>query len=323
MADAAQDWDAGGDRLAARPLPAAETIRTARPPCAAMASRVRTLEGEPWAARLRTEVRSAVSPRRLRGEVCRGFERCGGQAGARAGAAAAGGGSRGPGPLRRRRWRGLEGGVLPVVAPLARLLPAGGLRRGTTVAVAAGPAATSLLWAVLVEASAGGAWVGVVGRPDLGLVAAAEAGMRLERLALVPAPGPELHGRHVRVARRPRRRRHGRRAPGARGRAAAARGAGPAAGRGALRPGPVARRRCAAELHRCPVERGGVGAPRRERAAGAAAGQGPGAGAGDGPGGSGGAAADARAAAVGPRGPPPRPRPRPPSGWPDEPPPRA
>jgi hypothetical protein len=34
--------------------------------------------------------------------------------------------------------------------------------------------------------------VGVVGRPDLGLVAAAEAGMRLERLALVPAPGPEL-----------------------------------------------------------------------------------------------------------------------------------
>jgi hypothetical protein len=66
------------------------------------------------------------------------------------------------------------------------------LRRGTTVAVAAGPAATSLLWAVLVEASAGGAWVGVVGRPDLGLVAAAEAGMRLERLALVPAPGLEL-----------------------------------------------------------------------------------------------------------------------------------
>jgi hypothetical protein len=87
---------------------------------------------------------------------------------------------------------GGEGRVLPVVAPLARLLPAGGLRRGTTVAVAAGPAATSLLWAVLVEASAGGAWVGVVGRPDLGLVAAAEAGMRLDRLALVPAPGPEL-----------------------------------------------------------------------------------------------------------------------------------
>jgi hypothetical protein len=82
--------------------------------------------------------------------------------------------------------------VLPVAAPLARLLPASGLRRGTTVAVAPGPAATSLLWAALAAASADGAWVGIVGRPDLGLVAAAEAGMRLERLALVPRPGAEL-----------------------------------------------------------------------------------------------------------------------------------
>jgi hypothetical protein len=87
---------------------------------------------------------------------------------------------------------GTDGRVLPVVAPLARLLPAGGLRRGTTVAVPPAPAATSLLWAVLAEASADGAWVGIVGRPDLGLVAAAEAGMRLERLALVPRPGAEL-----------------------------------------------------------------------------------------------------------------------------------
>ncbi len=87
---------------------------------------------------------------------------------------------------------GSDGGVLPVVAALARLLPAGGLRRGTTVALPPGPAATSLLWASLVTASADGAWVGIVGRPDLGLVAAAEAGMRLERLALVPRPGAEL-----------------------------------------------------------------------------------------------------------------------------------
>ena len=33
----------------------------------------------------------------------------------------------------------VDGRVLPVIAPLARLLPAGGLRRGTTVAVAGGP----------------------------------------------------------------------------------------------------------------------------------------------------------------------------------------
>lgn len=77
-------------------------------------------------------------------------------------------------------------GVLPVAAPLAELLPAGGLRRGATVAVAPGPAATSVLFALLAEASAAGSWIGVVGRPGLGIAAAAEAGVRLERLALVP-----------------------------------------------------------------------------------------------------------------------------------------
>jgi hypothetical protein len=85
-----------------------------------------------------------------------------------------------------------DGRVLPVVEPLARLLPAGGLRRGSTVALPAAPAATSLLLALLAEASAGGAWSAVVGRPGLGLVAAVEAGVRLERLALVPEPGPDL-----------------------------------------------------------------------------------------------------------------------------------
>lgn len=82
--------------------------------------------------------------------------------------------------------------VLPVLAPLARLLPAGGLRRGSTVAVSGGPGAGSLLVALLAEASVDGAWVGVIGRPELGVVAAAEAGLRLDRLALVPHPGRDL-----------------------------------------------------------------------------------------------------------------------------------
>jgi hypothetical protein len=85
-----------------------------------------------------------------------------------------------------------DAAVLPVAEPLARLLPAGGLRRGSTVALPAVPGATSLLLALLAEASADGAWVGVVGRPGLGLLAAAEAGVRLERLALVPHPGADL-----------------------------------------------------------------------------------------------------------------------------------
>ena len=82
--------------------------------------------------------------------------------------------------------------VLPVTEPLARLLPAGGLRRGSTVAVPGGPGSSSLLLALLAAASADGVWVGVVGRPELGVVAAAEAGLRLERLALVPRPGADL-----------------------------------------------------------------------------------------------------------------------------------
>jgi hypothetical protein len=85
-----------------------------------------------------------------------------------------------------------SGAVLPVGAPLTDLLPAGGLRRGSTVAVTDAPGGTSLLLALLAEASTGGAWAGVVGRPDLGLVAAAEAGVRLDRLAMVPHPGTDL-----------------------------------------------------------------------------------------------------------------------------------
>ena len=87
---------------------------------------------------------------------------------------------------------GADGRLLAVDGPLAGLLPAGGLRRGATVAVAAGAGSTSLLLALLARASAAGAWAGVIGRPELGLVAAAEAGVALERLALVPHPGNDL-----------------------------------------------------------------------------------------------------------------------------------
>jgi hypothetical protein len=85
---------------------------------------------------------------------------------------------------------------LPVVPALRPLLPGGGLRRGSTVAINGqtsipGTGATSLLFAVLAEASAAGSWCAVVGLPRLGLVAAAEAGVAIERLALLPHPGPD------------------------------------------------------------------------------------------------------------------------------------
>jgi hypothetical protein len=53
------------------------------------------------------------------------------------------------------------------------------------------PDSRSLVLALLAEASAAGAWAGVVGMSGLGAVAAAELGVVLERLALVPYPGPE------------------------------------------------------------------------------------------------------------------------------------
>lgn len=77
--------------------------------------------------------------------------------------------------------------TLAVVDPLATLLPGGGLRRGTVVAVGGG-AATSLALALVAEASGQGSWVAAVGMPTLGLVAAAELGVALDRLAVVDTP---------------------------------------------------------------------------------------------------------------------------------------
>jgi hypothetical protein len=76
--------------------------------------------------------------------------------------------------------------LLPVVPALQPLLGGQGLRRGTTVAVGRSAA---LALALVAGASAAGSWVAAVGLPDLGIVAAAETGIALERLALVPTPG--------------------------------------------------------------------------------------------------------------------------------------
>ena len=82
--------------------------------------------------------------------------------------------------------------TLAVLPCLAGLFPEGGLRRGSTVVVGPGPVpgATSLALSLLAGPSAGGCWCAVVGAPELGLVAAAQLGTELERLALVPSPGP-------------------------------------------------------------------------------------------------------------------------------------
>lgn len=83
---------------------------------------------------------------------------------------------------------------LPIVPELRPLFPGGSLRRGSTVAVGRDgttPGSTSLLFTLLAAASAAGSWCAAVGLPHLGLVAAAEAGVAVDRFALVPNPGPE------------------------------------------------------------------------------------------------------------------------------------
>lgn len=74
---------------------------------------------------------------------------------------------------------------LPVHPALAEVLP-GGLRRGSTITVCG---SMSLLLAVLGAASAGGAWCALVGFPHISAEAAAEYGVDLSRLAIVPSPG--------------------------------------------------------------------------------------------------------------------------------------
>ncbi len=99
--------------------------------------------------------------------------------------------------------------VLPVLPALADLVP-GGLRRGTTVVVTTSTVttstvttstvttrtagmpqgATSLALSLAAAATLTGSWCAVVGVPDLGLTAAAELGLVLSRVALVPSPPP-------------------------------------------------------------------------------------------------------------------------------------
>lgn len=79
--------------------------------------------------------------------------------------------------------------MLPVHPDIANLFPWGGLRRGATVAVRG---STSLLYALLAPPTDTGSWAALVGMPDLGLRAAAELGVAVDRLALVRHPGAAL-----------------------------------------------------------------------------------------------------------------------------------
>ncbi|MEE1821097.1 hypothetical protein PUR61_02605 [Streptomyces sp. BE20] len=85
------------------------------------------------------------------------------------------------------RAREAEATVLPVLAPLAGLLPHGGLAKGTITEAAD----TSLLLALAVGPATADpyAWTAAVGLPELGLAAAAGYGLDLRRLLVADHPG--------------------------------------------------------------------------------------------------------------------------------------
>ena len=76
--------------------------------------------------------------------------------------------------------------LLPVLPTLEPLFPARGQRRGSVVSVVG---STSLALSLLAATSAQGSWCATVGLPSLGLAAAAELGVVLERFPMVASPG--------------------------------------------------------------------------------------------------------------------------------------
>jgi hypothetical protein len=79
--------------------------------------------------------------------------------------------------------------TLEIPGALGGLFPEGGIRRGSTLTVGSPTGGVALGLALAAASTVDGAWAAAVGLPALGVVAAAELGARLERLALVPSPG--------------------------------------------------------------------------------------------------------------------------------------
>ena len=80
--------------------------------------------------------------------------------------------------------------VFPVPAPLAAVLPRGGLPRGGVISLTGREGASSMLLTLL--AAVPESWSALVGLPGVGLAAAAELGVDLGRIAVIPDPGSDV-----------------------------------------------------------------------------------------------------------------------------------
>lgn len=83
--------------------------------------------------------------------------------------------------------------MLPVDDAFAELFPDGGLVRGRSLACS-GPAATSLALALAAPAVAAGSWLAAIDVPTIGLDAASEFGVALERVVAVSTAGSSGQG---------------------------------------------------------------------------------------------------------------------------------
>ena len=81
---------------------------------------------------------------------------------------------------------------LPVTDPFHALIPDGALRGGTTIEIAGAVGVTSLGLALAAAPARAGSWVAVIGNRSLGLAAAEELGLPLERLVLIGVPRRQL-----------------------------------------------------------------------------------------------------------------------------------
>lgn len=82
----------------------------------------------------------------------------------------------------------LDRQVIEMPPALSAVLPAGGMVRGTVVAMSG---ARSVLLSMIAAVTAGGGHVAIVGRSDLGLLAADEMGADLSRIAVIGCPGTD------------------------------------------------------------------------------------------------------------------------------------
>ena len=100
--------------------------------------------------------------------------------------------------LRRAELRtGVRGSTTGVVdvddrpRPLGAILDGGRLPRGAASVITG---STSTLLALLATSQGSQDWIALVGAPELGMLAAADAGVALERVALVPRAGEDPAG---------------------------------------------------------------------------------------------------------------------------------